>query len=362
MGDTVILSMLFIIAPLCGLLGVFIQAFLWVFIAVTLLVLIAMWALNCFAPRGRAFMSGVLLVLVVVALIAVVDLSPDEGDFPYYGDGTISSAAQTATEQTTGQSAGSGPAFVGLNLTPTPGVTAPIVLASDSGTETDPNASAVLGVGTEVSAGGITSAPLNANYQAAQQVLNTYMQMWQNESWEEMVEYTLPSWRTAVESPRQQLFWAYTSFKLNSWTITGESATVSDSASFTVIANTTRNTGTREQITQQYNALLFSVDGSWYVDPDSMRNGIQVTATEPPTAAGDTTVSTAFTPEPTTDPNLELWYNSQGGEYYHSRRDCSEINLDKYGEYMKSFRYEELEDEPYSKLLPCRYCDAPAAP
>ena len=210
------------------------RLFLWVFIAVTLLALIAMWALNCFAPRGRAFMSGVLLVLVVVALIAVVDLSPDEGDFPYYGDGTIfvrgADCHRADDRSVRRQRAG----VRGAQSHAYAGVTAPIVLASDSGTETDPNASAVLGVGTEVSAGGITSAPLNANYQAAQQVLNTlHADVAERKLGGDGRVYPAPPGAPRWNPRGSSCSGAYTSFKLNSWTITGESATVSDSASFT---------------------------------------------------------------------------------------------------------------------------------
>ncbi|MCL1964156.1 MAG: hypothetical protein FWF69_03745, partial [Firmicutes bacterium] len=84
-GDTLILALLFIVAPLCGILGIFVKTFLWIFIAVTFLVLAAMWALRCFEPRGRAFLSGILAVLAVVAFISTIDTAPRQRAFQTYG-------------------------------------------------------------------------------------------------------------------------------------------------------------------------------------------------------------------------------------------------------------------------------------
>ena len=103
MGDTIILVLLFVVAPLCGLIGVFVPTFLWVFIIVTLLVLAAMWLLKSFEPRGRAFLSGILLVLSAVALIAVIDLSPKQTVYPQYGDGGTTFGTDGAMAQANAQ-------------------------------------------------------------------------------------------------------------------------------------------------------------------------------------------------------------------------------------------------------------------
>ena len=55
-------------------------------------------------------------------------------------------------------------------------------------------------------------------------------------------------------------------------------------------------------------------------------------------------------PEP--DPETLLYYNPEGGSYYHSEDHCSNGK----GITFTSFRYAQLDEEPYSKLKPCPNC------
>ena len=87
-----------------------------------------------------------------------------------------------------------------------------------------------------------------------------------------------------------------------------------------------------------------------------MRNGITVTETPAPNAAAG--VETQAKPDPTTSPSLKLWYNPDGGEFYHLEQKCPDINP-KYHSKMKSFKFSELGDNPYSKLKACPTCNAP---
>ncbi len=54
------------------------------------------------------------------------------------------------------------------------------------------------------------------------------------------------------------------------------------------------------------------------------------------------------------DDDLELYYNPNGGRLYHSQDHCSNVK-DKY-EPMKVFRYDQLDEKPYSKLTRCPAC------
>lgn len=52
-----------------------------------------------------------------------------------------------------------------------------------------------------------------------------------------------------------------------------------------------------------------------------------------------------------------VYYNPDGGKYYHSDAYCSSVK-DKYLP-LQGFTYGELEDSPYDKLTPCPYCNPP---
>lgn len=60
---------------------------------------------------------------------------------------------------------------------------------------------------------------------------------------------------------------------------------------------------------------------------------------------------------PMPDSGLVLHYNTQGGKNYHAAPKCFGVR-DKFLP-MATFTYGELNDEPYSRLTPCPYCNPP---
>jgi|GEM_PF-3396781 len=375
-GDTVILALLFIVAPLCGILGIFIKMFLWVFVSVTSLALVAMWALHCFEQRGRAFLSGVLVVLIAMALIFGIDMSPEGNYFPSYGNDTNAVNLQSAAmgngmnsthsqndqnnqgNQDQGSNSGNqnNPAFVGLGSS-SPAPTSPIGVSDPVSEETNE------GSGLDWLASGQPRTVASA----AQEVMDKYMQMWQAQNYEGMVELATPEWRNAQKVPQRQLNWNHNGWILNSWTIVPEAQSPSaDSVTLTVIANLEKNVNTKTPATSKYSALVLNKNGTWYVDPDSMRNGVPVTESQAvvvadgSAAAGDTG-SGAVAPSPTTDPGLKLWRNTSGGQMYHLQEKCPSINAKNYV-YMRSFTFSEINNSDYAKLKPCNECNAPKRP
>ena len=57
--------------------------------------------------------------------------------------------------------------------------------------------------------------------------------------------------------------------------------------------------------------------------------------------------------------NIPLYYNPNGGRYFHTRPDCDLIDP-KYWDGMAAFMGDELDDAPYNTLKPCQKCDAGA--
>ncbi len=54
------------------------------------------------------------------------------------------------------------------------------------------------------------------------------------------------------------------------------------------------------------------------------------------------------------DDDMPLYYNPNGGQYYHTDEYCSSVK-NKYLP-LTGFTYGELDDEPYADLTPCPYC------
>ena len=57
---------------------------------------------------------------------------------------------------------------------------------------------------------------------------------------------------------------------------------------------------------------------------------------------------------PYPDDDMPLYYNPDGGQYYHADEYCSSVRS-KYLP-LTAFTYAELDDEPYASLTPCPYC------
>ena len=106
--------------------------------------------------------------------------------------------------------------------------------------------------------------------------------------------------------------------------------------------------------------LMVKEGGEWYVDPNSLATNDTVTAT-PSTEGGKATVLQSLAPRmtvtPIPDPSTKLYYNANGGKYYHIDPNCSAVNPKFLP--MASFLYSELDDDPYSSLEPCLKCGAP---
>ena len=63
----------------------------------------------------------------------------------------------------------------------------------------------------------------------------------------------------------------------------------------------------------------------------------------------------ALTPIPYPDDSLEIYYNPDGGQYYHSTANCSSVK-DRFLP-LTGFTYGELDTGSFAELTPCPYCD-----
>lgn len=353
-NDTFLLTMIFIVAPVCGLLGLPILAFRWMFIALSAFLIITIWITKRFIFQGRAFLSGVLVVAAVVSLISAVDSKASLQQSQY----TPYSAGDPVLGSSLGASLQGGQGAVPTNPIDTTISNELNALLAQQQTDS-PEGTLGGAVGAQA-----TNAPERV-LSDAEKALDNYLRMWQLEDFESMAQYTLPSWRNAQRVPPRQLSYQHKNYTLNSWEISGENqSSAIDSATFTVIVNVTKSNSTKATVYGKYSAILFNTQGTWYVDPNSMRSMITY---EPPEQIADNTGASVIgveqidpdpTPEPVVSGKTKLYYNSDGGKFYHAEEQCSTIDPKFYSK-IKSFTYADLGKSGYSKLKPCATCKAP---
>ncbi len=190
--------------------------------------------------------------------------------------------------------------------------------------------------------------------------LSTFMDLWQNNNIEAMVNLVEPSWVNKQDNAAATLFTVVCNRTPQEYTIESISGSSGDSSrTITMSAYIDKNNGS-DPTRYRFMILMVKEDGEWYVDPNSLATNDQEEATATP-EPGVSTISQSLAPRMTVTPvpaaDTKLYYNPDGGSYYHADPNCSAVNS-KYLP-MTAFLYSELDNPPYSSLLPCLKCGAP---
>lgn len=347
--NQLMLIMFFMVLPVLGLLAIFFQPVRWLFMILVVIALGMMWMMHAFLFPGRMVVTAVYGLLLVFTLVSALG-SRNEND-------------RIAKQQNL---------FAAMSAQPT---TTPMFSYSTMGTnvpdsyyhnEEDPFANTQT-VGLSGGSGdesgqdlGFSEAGANAyvatEKSGAEIALENFMEKWRRGIIADMVEYTAPSWQAAQDSPSRQLFWKFAQKPLLEWrqlaAPTGTDA--STARTVTVQADISYSGETR---TYQYDAVLLFENEKWYVDPNSLSSGTLTTAAPAtPDPNATPTPTPAPTPTPTVNPKTKLYYNKDGGSYYHAEAECSLVG--KKFLPMASFTYSDLSKSPYNKLKPCSNCGA----
>ena len=190
---------------------------------------------------------------------------------------------------------------------------------------------------------------------AAIEQLNSFFYFWSVNNNEQMLELTPPSWREAQEKPEQALFQILTNRFPTEYEITSISGTDNDTTRTAQVKATIDKRNNRTPERYSFKIILTKEDGVWYVDPRTLKSNEK----ETPTPA---TVNKTPTQPPlyTGRPDTPLYFNPNGGEYYHLDPNCSEVGK-KYRPLEGVFYFSELSDptSPYAALINCNVCGAP---
>jgi len=170
-----------------------------------------------------------------------------------------------------------------------------------------------------------------------------------------MVSLCAPSWSSGEDSAVKSLYMLLANRRPVDYTIEKITGTDADSSRTITMTSTIDRQNNKEPVKYRFQVLMLKESNAWYVDPQSLASNDK--AEEEKAAEGATP-----SPTPTAAPssNTKLYYNPDGGSYYHAVNNCYRVN-DKYLP-LEPFYYKDLENTKFKNLKPCPYCKAPDRP
>ena len=358
------LMLFFILLPVSGLLAIFFQPMRWLFMAVVVAAVAAMWLVHAFLFPGRMILTAVYGLLAVFTLVTALNAGHSS---------TIRSAQKTLLP-TIAPAATEAPSFASYSTMGTPvpdgyygSLTTDNDYADDFGQTSssggsDDGSTVLTGMEEQEDTG---ATPYVSDVKSAAEIaLENFMEKWRKGIVADMVEYTAKSWQDSVKEqqpPSQQLFWKFAQKPLLEWRQMSAPTGTDESTArtITVQADISYSGETR---TYEYDALVLREGNEWKIDPDSLSTGVLVEqATPTPDPNVTPTPTPEPTPTPTPGPKTKLYYNKKGGgKYYHADSEC--YTVDKQYLPLASFQYKDINESPYDKLKPCPKCSAPERP
>ena len=201
-----------------------------------------------------------------------------------------------------------------------------------------------------------TPEPASAETTVMLQRLVTFFNYWSLNQQDEMLNLCMPSWRDKQSSARTTLFQMLqnrTPGKIEPQSTSGTDADTTRKV--IVIAEMNRNNGKPSE-TYKMTIMMVKENNEWYVDPQSLLS-YETEATPDPHLTPEPTI----TDEPVTTADTVLYYNPNGGEYYHRDPNCRNVNS-KFLPLSGTFYFSQINEEPYSKMKRCNVCGAPIRP
>lgn len=350
--NQLLLMLFFVVLPVFGLLAIFFQPIRWVFMMLTVACLALMWFVHAFLFPGRMILSAVYGLLMVFTLVTALN-AQSSSRLPK----TTSPFAQVTTTIVPtqvpiySQVVDSGAGFVtDTGYTDSLNDIQGVGMAGGSEDQSGQD----LGLSDAGATGYVSTVKSDAEI-----ALENFMEKWRKGIIADMVAHTPPSWREAqADSAQQQLFWKFAQKPLQDWRQMSAPTGTDDSTARTISVEADISYS-GEVRTYAYDAIALCENGSWYIDPDSLSSGIlQVPSTPTPDPNATPEPTPEPTPTPTPGPKTKLYYNKDGGKYYHADPECYSVAKEFLP--LASFTYGNLNKSPYTKLQPCPKCGAPS--
>ena len=201
-----------------------------------------------------------------------------------------------------------------------------------------------------------TATPVDDSEECYAQ-LHSFFTLWKNNAISQMVNLTAPSWRSSIkggtDAVTQKLFGeVLTNRTPVSWDFTGITGTSNDIARMVTVRAVINKNNTLGESVYLWKVRMVKEDGVWYVDPATLQSNEQESTATPTNALATQPVLN------TSHPDLLIYYNPEGGTYYHIDPNCESLNP-KYRPLSGVIKWSQIEDAPYDKLEQCKRCGAP---
>lgn len=316
---------------LCGVLPVLfvlslvfpgLPALKWVFVGLAVISVACLWVKPVVASNVRLTFTGVYGALAIVALVSALT-----------GTAPLDSTADSNTPGTQGQQVTSQQSQNSVTNTQSGG---------DS-----------LGTWTTEAPTTTPSVETTTESEAVVQ-LKSFFYFWSVNNQDNMLTLCAPSWQSTVSEPKKALFSILQNRIPVDYEVKKISGTENDTArTVTVTAEIDKQNG-RDTQKYSFQVIMLKENENWYVDPASLESNVVET-----TVASAVNVTNTPVPAPEeASPDTVLYYNPDGGTYYHIDQNCSSTKA-KFLPFKGQFTFAEINDGDYAKLSPCTECGAP---
>ena len=347
--NQLLLILFFAVLPVVGLLAIFFQPIRWIFMLLTVACLALMWFVHAFLFPGRMIVTAVYGLMLIFTLVTALNERATRS--PINRQAELFAAMMTPVPTQLPQYSYDPYASM-VMPDPYTDAMSDLQQVGMSGGSEDQSAQD-LGV-TNTGATGYVSDEKSG----AEIALENFMEKWRKGIIADMVAHTPPTWRDAqADSAQQQLFWKFAQKPLEDWRQMSAPTGTDASTARTITVEADINYS-GEMRTYQYDAIALFEGEGWYVDPDSLSSGVLVVQSTPTPDPNVTPTPTPEpTPTPTPGPKTKIYYNKDGGKYYHAEAECPSVGK----EYLPlaSFQYKDINKSPYTRLVPCEKCNAP---
>ena len=201
---------------------------------------------------------------------------------------------------------------------------------------------------------------------AAESRLDEFMSYWMSGNQDGELSVCSPSWIDNVyaetDNPKSVLFRLIGFETPTSYYVERVDGSNTDtSRAIMMVANIANSDGTTTA--KRYQIMMVRSNDTWYINPNSLNSIGTVTAEDnaplEQVSSIITNATPAPTPAPTVNPQLILYYNVDGGKYYHTDPYCPSVKKRDQVPLSGQFTFAQLDDANYRTLNRCKECNAP---
>ena len=288
----------------------------WVFLALAAGTMALFWLKPMIEGNKRLCYTIVFGLLMIVTIIGFVT-GGGKTTTTQTGRDQVNVSSQGQTAQNTGE-------LTAVNVTPTP-----VVVTNTPEPDMD-------GVLTER--------------------LRMFFSYWAANRQDDMLTLCLPSWVSKQENPKTALFALMATRTPKEFDVEGISGTPNDTSRTVTVNSLMDRSNGKEPVRYRLSIIMDkdASDGQWYVNPKSLQTYENADTPDPSITATPAATSTPYVTSTTV-----LYYNLDGGKYYHLDPNCKTTNA-KYLPFKGHFTYAEINNDKYKDLKPCAICGAPS--